>query len=100
MKIIREGFKYEVENFENKTEHGQFISFVEKERDGDMTFLVQDGTTIEELIDVLVDRMSFLNSKHPCMENWVVIQNLKTAKFWMIERQREKNKRLKLKGIK
>lgn len=99
MKTIREGFTYEAENFENKDQLGQIIKFVEKERDGDMSFLIQDGTTLEELAEIMIARLDFMNDSQPGVENFHMSYHLKSFIHWMGERQRSKNKRLKAKGI-
>lgn len=99
MKVIRKGYTYEAENFGDKTKLGVIIKFIQKERDGDSSFVIQDGTTVEEIIDVLIDKMEEFQNIQQSPENWFVIHYLKIAKFFMIERQREKNKRLRLKNF-
>ncbi len=54
---------------------------------------VEDGTTNEEVLEVLIDRMNFLQSKFPCRENAVVITHLETALMWLEKRTKDRIKR-------
>lgn len=95
MKILTEGHKYVAANFENK-ENGQTIQFIEKVPDstGSTTLItVNDGTTNEELLEILIDRMNYLNSKFPCRENSVAITHLDTALLWLNKRTQDRLKR-------
>lgn len=72
MKVITPGHRYQLDNFEDKHKLGQFLQFIEKRVDsaGSANLVtVMDGTTNEEVIKVLIDRLEFLNAKFPCEEN-------------------------------
>lgn len=101
MKVLREGHRYELENFENKDGQGQVIQFIEKEpigtklsagKSGEMV-TVFDGTTNEELLEVLINRMNYLNNKFPCRENSSAITKLDEALMWLEKRTRDRQKR-------
>lgn len=95
MKILTPGHKYVAQNFEN-TESGQTIQFIEKEAtiDHPTTLItINDGTTNEELIEVLIDRLNFLNAKFPCRENSIAITHLETALLWLNKRTADRIKR-------
>lgn len=98
MKVITPGHCYEATNFENK-EQGQIIQFIEKQEVSDpatsaKSFVtVNDGTSNEELIDVLVDRLTYLNGKCPCRENALAITHLQEAQNWLYRRTRDREKR-------
>lgn len=62
MKALRAGYRYEVDNYENQNLPKQEIQFYHRERN-------TDGTTNEELIKVVIDRINFLNSNVPAKEN-------------------------------
>ena len=88
MKTITPGHKYELENFEQKDKPGQVIQFIEKQTsiksaaDGYMNatlVTVNDGTTNEEVLAVLIDRMQYLNGKFPCRDNSIAITHLEDA---------------------
>lgn len=68
MKVIDLGHKYEVAG-------GQTVEFI-KRANGE---LVNEGTTNEELLEVLIDRTEFLDSKFPCDENKVALVFMKQA---------------------
>lgn len=95
MKVLTEGHKYVAANFENP-EEGQLIQFIERvpreENSSELT-TVNDGTTNEELLEVLVDRITYLNNKFPCRENSIVITHLQDAQNWLERRTRDRQKR-------
>ena len=66
MKTLTPGHKYELENFEAKDQPGQIIQFIEKtpisEGSKDVR-TVNDGTTNEEVLGVLIDRMNWLEKR-------------------------------------
>lgn len=105
MKILTEGHRYELANFENKDElQNQVIQFIEKEaytikNESDPTFTatqlvtVNDGTTNEEVLEVLIDRLQYLNGKFPCRENSIAITKLEEALMWLNKRTADRVKR-------
>lgn len=83
MKVLRAGHRYKVSNLDNPN-NSQQIQFVEKaaksgDPDSGELELVQDGTTNEELVKVLIDRTTYLNGKLPCPENERAIEHLENA---------------------
>ena len=96
MKIIVPGHTYELPNFENKDERGQILQFIHKEPvvPGEPALAtVADGTTNEELLEVLIDRLLFLQSKFPCRENAIVITKLEESLMWLEKRTADRVKR-------
>jgi hypothetical protein len=96
MKVLVEGHKYELSNFENKTKEGQTLQFIQKEpiTEGSTELkTVSDGTTNEELIEMLLDRMNYLQSKFPCRENAIAITKLDEALLWLNKRTSDRIKR-------
>lgn len=94
MKVLTEGHKYMLENFENKSQDGQIIQFIEKvgNLDGGLT-TVNDGTTNEEVIEMLIDRLKVLGDKFPCKENSCCITHLEEALMWLEKRTKDRIKR-------
>lgn len=95
MKVITQGHTYELSNFENKNEC-QTIQFIHKEPiENGSTELktVADGTTNEEVIEMLIDRMMYLQYKFPCKENAIVITNLEESLMWLNKRTNDRLKR-------
>lgn len=104
-----EGHTYEMSNFENKDQEGQTLQFIHKElalklvQEGkikdDPSFnettlvTISDGTTNEEVLEVLIDRMNFLQSKFPCKENANAIIKLEEALMWLEKRTQDRLKR-------
>lgn len=96
MKVLIEGHRYELSNFEKSDEKGQVIQFIHKqpvsEGSTEMETL-HDGTTNEELLEVLINRMNYLQSKFPCKANAIVITNLEESLMWLEQRTRDRLKR-------
>lgn len=93
MKTLTEGHKYHLDNFEDKSK-GQIIQFIEKTEGKNNTLVtVNDGTTNEELLEVLIDRLSFLNTKFPCRENSIVLTKLQESLMWLNKRTEDRKKR-------
>lgn len=87
------GHQYELSNFENKDQQGQILQFIHKEpKDNDSSNLIviSDGTTNEDVLEVLIDRMNFLQSKFPCEENALVILKLKESLDLLNKRTRDR----------
>lgn len=88
MIILTEGHKYIANNFENPSD-GQTIQFIEKQpkEEGSTELItVNDGTTNEELLVVLLNRLNYLNGKFPCIENSIAITKLDEALLWLNKR--------------
>ena len=91
MKIIVDGHTYEVNNFEG--DETQTIQFIHKSvRNGNLV-TVKNGTTNEEILSILIDRMKFLNLTVPCRENSIVITKLEEALMWLEKRTSDRLKR-------
>ena len=87
MKVLTPGHKYELAQFEGS--EPQTIQFIEKipVAEGSTELkTVNDGTTNEELLSVLIDRIRYLQGKFPCCENIVVIMNLEDSLMWLKKR--------------
>ena len=90
------GHTYEMSNFENKDQPGQILQFIHKEpkEEGSTELItISDGTTNEEVFEVLIDRMNFLQSKFPCRENALVITKLEEGLMWLNKRTSDRIKR-------
>lgn len=102
MKVLRQGHKYELANFENKEKEGQLLQFIEKDTDpsgigvgddGVTLYTMYDGTTNEEVLEMLIDRMKYLQAKFPCKENACCITHLEEGLMWLEKRTRDRMKR-------
>ena len=96
MKNLVAGHTYELSNFEKKDEKGQVLQFIHKEpiEEGSTELkTISDGTTNEEVLEVLIDRMNYLNNKFPCRENSIVLIHLETALSWLEKRTNNRIKR-------
>lgn len=94
MKTLTTGHKYELASFEGGP--AQALQFIEKEPvylGSKELRLVNDGTTNEEVIAVLIDRIQFLNAKFPCRENSIVITKLEEALMWLNKRTNDRKAR-------
>ena len=88
MKTMIPGHRYELANMvENLPELNQRLQFIQKEADEAGVFrTVNDGTTNEEVLAVLIDRLQFLQAKAPCRENAIVITKLEESLMWLNKR--------------
>lgn len=96
MKVKIEGHAYELSNFENKENEGQILQFIHKipvEEGSPELVTVSDGTTNEELLEVLINRMNYLQNKFPCRENAIVITKLEESLMWLNKRTFDRIKR-------
>jgi hypothetical protein len=102
MKVLTTGHKYELANFENKESLGQTIQFIEKSTDpsgigvgddGVTLYTMNDGTTNEDVLEMLIDRMKYLQAKFPCKENACCITHLEEGLMWLEKRTRDRVKR-------
>jgi hypothetical protein len=94
MKIITPGHRYSLKNFESG-EETQTLQFIEKEpteKPGEL-LTVNDGTTNEEILEMLIDRLQFLYQKFPSRETAISITHLETALLWLEKRTRDRIKR-------
>lgn len=97
MKVIIPGHKYELANFENPAAPGQTLQFIEKEPVpfgiGDALRTVHDGTTNEEVLQMLIDRYQFLHDKFPSEETACSISHLKSALYAQQSRTYDRQQR-------
>ena len=57
----------------------RLIEFYKKAEDGSYT----DGTTVEELLRVSIERLQDLNGFFPCRENSIAITKMQEALMWL-----------------
>lgn len=91
MKVVTEGHRYAL----NSQESGmvQVLQFIHKEHTGDEDrpmMTVSDGTTNEEVLAMLIDRMKYLHSRMPCRENSLVITKLEESLMWLEKRTKDR----------
>ena len=92
MKTIILGHRYELENLEHP-ENTQTIQFIQKELVGDKLVTVLDGTTNDEVLKVLIERMNALQAKMACRENAIALTHLETALLWLEKRKADRTSR-------
>lgn len=93
MKVIKPGHLYELESMEGTI--NQPIQFIEKEKidkhptdsrlDGEF-ITINDGTTNEEVLEVLIDRLKTLGNKLPSRENSIAITKAEECLMWLERR--------------
>jgi hypothetical protein len=54
---------------------------------------VNNGTTNEEVLEMLIDRMKYLQAKFPCKENACCITHLEEGLMWLEKRTKDRVKR-------
>jgi len=81
------GHKYELQSFENGKP--QVLQFIEKAHiaDGSIELrTVNDGTTNEEVLKMLIDRATKLNQKFASREGSLAITKMEEALMWFNKR--------------
>lgn len=87
MKILTPGHLFELASFEGGP--AQTLQFIEKVpvAEGSTELrTVNDGTTNEEVLAVLIARLNHLNSMFPCRENAIAITKCEEALQWLNHR--------------
>lgn len=76
MKVLREGHSYSLDIVYGNNEKGLVqLDFMQKENGQ----LIGSGTTNEEVLAMLIDRLEYLQRRLPCDENEGALVNLKMA---------------------
>ena len=93
MRVIKDGVMYELESTDKSV---QILMFIHKDKDsGDIV----QGTTTEEIIAMLIDRIETLNVKNKSSENDTAIRNLEIALREIKKRNKNKSdKKFKFKS--
>lgn len=95
MKVLKQGHLYELDSLEGT--NPQKLQFIEKEMKvfpadnpaqlGEAKFVtVNDGTTNEEVLLMLIDRTRTLGDKLPSKENSIALTKLEEALMWFHKR--------------
>ncbi len=94
MKILTPGHHYLLENFERKDGPPQPLQFIEKKADESGALVtINDGTTNEEVLAVLIDRLQSLSAKLPSRQTSIAITKLQEALMWLENRTSERKSR-------
>lgn len=97
MRVLTAGHKYELTNFVRPLAHGQIIQFIEKAQDPNgptgQLVTINDGTTNEDVLKMLIDRMQSLYAKFPSEETACSIGHLKSALYAQQSRTYERQQR-------
>lgn len=91
MEIITKGHAYKLRNFEGDTT--QELKFIHKVPNGDNLQTIENGTTNEEVLSVLINRMNSLQEDFPCRENAIVITKLEECLMWLNKRTKDRQER-------
>lgn len=94
MRKLVEGHRYELSSMEGRND--QVLQFIHKEPESPgstVLVTVEDGTTNEEVLSVLIDRMNYLQGKFPCRENAIVITKLEECLMWLNKRTADRKAR-------
>lgn len=65
--------------FNFKSDTHQAIKFYETDAEGHST----QGTTLEEMLRVSIERLSYLNQKFPSRENSIALTKMQEAVMWL-----------------
>lgn len=96
MNVIEPGHSYELYNFEqNIPELNQVIHFINKVQVGSGPELktIRDGTTNEEVLLMLIDRLQYLYDKFPSRETAIAKTKIEESLMWLEKRTRDRKSR-------
>jgi len=84
-------FKRDYSSSEDKegTQKFQSITFYKLNSDGSY----ENGTTLEEMLRVCVERLTDLNSRFSCRENSIAITKMEEALMWLNKRTADRKAR-------
>lgn len=91
MIAIETGHRYKLQNFAN-SDLNEDISFY-KSANPKLDEDSHDGTTNEEVLRMMIDRMNHLQTTFPCRENVVVIMKLEECLMWLYKRTEDRKAR-------
>lgn len=97
MNCLDDCHHYQLEPFENKhipSEYQQVL-FIKKEptdKEGELR-TVHNGTTNEEVLEMLIHRLNGLQNKFSCRENAIAITHCEIALLFLEKRTRDRQKR-------
>lgn len=92
METIVDGYEYELAAFEGGD--AQKVGFIHKEKNEEGDYItVKDGTTNEEVLAMLIDRLQFLNKKLASRETALAITKCQEALMWLKLRTIERKAR-------
>lgn len=93
MKALVKGHRYVLRSKEGT--NNQEVQFIQKEMEENSTELwtVVDGTTNEEVLEMMIDRLTYLQGKLSCKENACAITHIQEALMWLEKRGRDREKR-------
>ena len=92
MKVLTPGHKYELDNHEEGGEK-QVIQFIEKEQIGGEFVTINNGTTNEEVLTMLMDRIESLDKKVESVENRHAFIHLEFALSYLKIRTKDRQDR-------
>lgn len=94
MVIKEEGHKYELQHF-GDVGGNESLTFIKKTANTATGELLTeyDGTTNEEVLSVLIDRIQYLQAKMPCRENAIVLTKLEESLMWLNKRTEDRKVR-------
>lgn len=95
MRALTPGHFYELAQFE-EGDPPLLLRFIEKEpvSPGSSELrTVNNGTTNEEVLRVLIDRMQSMQAKFPCRENAIVTTKLEESLMWLEKRTADRKTR-------
>lgn len=74
---------------EDDTQRFQQVTFYEMNEDGSF----ENGTTLEEMLRVSIERLKDLNTRFACRENSIAITKMEEALMWLNKRTENRKAR-------
>jgi hypothetical protein len=89
MRAITPGHKYQLDHFQNKN-GWEYLQFFERDAGGK---IINDGTTNEEVLAMLIDRLKAVNERVPARETSIAVTKIEEALLWLNKRTTDRKAR-------
>ena len=94
MICVDDHHNYELDSFEaGEPQKLAFIHKKVKDLGTGELITIHDGTTNEEVLKVLIHRLTEMGKKFPCRENSIAITKMDEALMWLEKRTADRKKR-------
>ena len=85
MKVIDPGHVYSLSSYAGENEY--ILNFIHKEPDEENKLVIEkDGTTNEEVLEMLLHRLKWLQNRLPSRETAIAITKIEEALLWLNRR--------------
>jgi hypothetical protein len=93
MEVIDPGHVYTVSSFDDTNDFQQIVFIKKDGNSGEILKTIHDGTTNEEVLKCLIDRLGWLNKKLWSRETSIALAKTEEALMWLEKRTADRRNR-------